>query len=85
MMAGCFREKNMAHNKYKQAHGEMDRADTGGAEEWLSIVLPQLLREYKLTIFTMRTRRGCTTERLQMDLYVTLTNNSVSLRRLSTA
>ena len=33
--------------KYKRANGEKGSADTVGAEEWMSIVFPQLLREYK--------------------------------------
>ena len=32
---------------FKRAHGEKGSADTEGADEWISTVLPQLLREYK--------------------------------------
>ena len=33
--------------KYRRAHGEKGSADTVEAEKWMSIVFPQLLREYK--------------------------------------
>ena len=32
--------------KFKRAHGEKSSADTAGAENWISSVLPELLREY---------------------------------------
>ncbi|KAI6654631.1 Tigger transposable element-derived protein 4 [Oopsacas minuta] len=70
--------------KYKRAHGEKGSADTVEAEKWMSIVFLSSCASISPTIFTMRTRRGCTTEQLQMARYVTLTNSSVVQRRLWT-